>query len=193
MVAEQLVSLFCNGTLYSFERASEHTASWFGGPCEHRFKGIPVGPRPLHKLAHLDQEVMRGLGTPHRVFSLPLLYGLNFSGCEVTYRVAVTEWVEVLELDPEEQSVDFPYPNYPAFLPYAPLRASGSRWCTYREFAEDLPNMADEQPAELLVAVPPPATLGFSMWGPDGDREGVTVVFECDLAERTIRAYNRCT
>jgi hypothetical protein len=53
--------------------------------------------------------------------------------------------------------------------------------------------MADEQPAELLVAVPPPATLGFSMWGPDGDREGVTVVFECDLAERTIRAYNRCT
>ena len=192
MIAEQLVTMFCNGTAYSFERASEHSSSWFGGPSEHRFTGVPVGSRPLHKLVHLAQEVIRQLGTPHRAFSLPLLYGLNFSGCEVRYRVKVTGWIEILELDPPESSEDFPYPNYPPILPYAPLRASGSRRCAYREFAEDIPNMANEQPAELIVAVPPPATLGFSMWGPDDDAGMVTVVFECDLGERAVRAYNRC-
>jgi hypothetical protein len=67
-----------------------------------------------------------------------------------------------------------------------------TRRCAYREFAEDIPNMANEQPAELIVAVPPPSTLGFSMWGPDDDAGMVTVVFECDLRERAVRAYNRC-
>ena len=52
--------------------------------------------------------------------------------------------------------------------------------------------MAEEQPAELIVAVPPPATLGVSLWGQSGDEDGATVVFECHLGDRKVRAYNRC-
>ena len=40
------------------------------------------------------------------------------------------------------------------------------------------PNVPDRQPAELVVIVPPPATLGVSYGQDAGDFEGVTIVFE---------------
>ena len=48
------------------------------------------------------------------------------------------------------------------------------------------------EPAELIVAVPPPATVGLSFWN-DGDLDGVTIVFECDLKNKEVRAYNVTT
>ena len=43
---------------------------------------------------------------------------------------------------------------------------------------------------ELVVAIPPPATLGVSLWGM-GDGDDVTILFECDLADRVVYASNR--
>ena len=45
------------------------------------------------------------------------------------------------------------------------------------------------QPTELVVAVPPPAIIGMSFWG-GGDGDDVTIVFECDLKKREVKAYN---
>jgi hypothetical protein len=63
------------------------------------------------------------------------------------------------------------------------------RRCSYEEFAQAFPNMPGLQPTELVVAVPPPATLGVSLWGM-GDGDDVTILFECDLADRVVYASN---
>jgi hypothetical protein len=49
--------------------------------------------------------------------------------------------------------------------------------------------MPEKQPAELMVAVPPPATIGLSFWD-SGDRDGVTIVFECDLKKKEVKVYS---
>jgi hypothetical protein len=194
MSAEKLVTMFCNDTVYSFERESEHSAFTFGGPFETGLilKGFPTGPRPLQLVARLSLDRIPELWKRYRFFELPLFYGFTYSGCELKYRITLTA-IEIVELWPEESSDDFPYANYPPLLPYVPLKLSEARPCLYSEFAEEFPNIAEEQPAELIVAVSPPATIGVSLWGPSGDLEGVVVLFECSLTEKTIRAYNKCT
>jgi hypothetical protein len=196
MSAEQLVSLFYDGSVYSFERSHEHSPFTFGRPLEGtlRFPGVPKDDRPLHMVASLYLGRIPKV-TKHYGFQteLPLIYGFTYSGCEIKYRVKITGNIEILKLSPTKSCHDFPYKNYPPILPYVPLKISKPRRCTYSNFVEEIPNMDEKQPAELIVAVPPPATLGFSLWGPMGDAEGVVVVFECSVADRTVRAYNVCT
>jgi hypothetical protein len=71
-----------------------------------------------------------------------------------------------------------------------PLQIGETRTASYAEFAQAFPNMPEPQPTELVVAVPPPATLGVSLWGWGGG-EDVTILFECDLADRVVYASNR--
>jgi hypothetical protein len=52
--------------------------------------------------------------------------------------------------------------------------------------------MPEKQSAEMVVAIPPPATIGLSFWD-IGDGDGVTIVFECDLQKRQVRAFNVTT
>jgi hypothetical protein len=52
--------------------------------------------------------------------------------------------------------------------------------------------MPEKQSAEMIVAIPPPATVGLSFWD-CGDLDGVTIVFECDLQKRQVRAFNVTT
>jgi hypothetical protein len=196
MSAEQIVRLFYDGTVYSFERAYEHSPFTFGGPFEgtQRFSRGPRADPPLHMVASLSLGRIPKLGKRYGFQpELPLIYGFIYSGCEIKYRMKITGTIEILKLSPTTSCDDFPYKNYPPILPYVPLKISEPRRCTYSKFVEEIPNMAEKQPAELIVAVPPPATLGFSLWGPMGDAEGVVVVFECSVADRTVRAYNVCT
>lgn len=44
--------------------------------------------------------------------------------------------------------------------------------------------------AAMIVAVPPPASVGLSPWGDHGDGDGVTIVFECELQNRIVSAFN---
>jgi hypothetical protein len=191
---EPLVEAFSGDHIYTFTRTDRHSQYRFGGPIEiaGQITGVTLGTRPLQFVAELRLDFLLGLQN-HRLWSVPFLYGFQYSGCEILYRLKNTGWIEILELSPGEASDDFPYPNYPALLPYVPLQLATIRDATFAEFARSIPNAADEPPAELIVAVPPPATIGVSLWGPAGDAEDVTVVFECHLADRTIRAYNRCT
>ena len=83
--------------------------------------------------------------------------------------------------------------GYPTLLPYVPLTVREPRSATWEEFSRDYPNMPDEQPEELVAVVPPPMSVGMSLWGRSGDAEGVVIVFECDLDAREVIAYNLCS
>jgi hypothetical protein len=194
MAAEQLVRAYCNGNIFSFERAEAHAESWFGGPFEDKLIGIEYGPKPLHLIARLALGHFTG-STPTQFFAIPLIYGMYYSGCDIEYRIRRADEtdphkIELRKLSPTESSDDWPYPHFPPLLPYVPLQLGETRAASYEEFAEGVPNMPRLQPTELVVVVPPPATLGLSLWG-SGDAEGVTIVFECDLADRVVYACNR--
>jgi hypothetical protein len=190
MAEEQLVFAYCDGTALSFERAHEHSVSVFGGPMEYELSGIVHGPKPLHMIAQLS--AMHLDFPDRRLFDIPLIYGMCYDGCEVEYRVdLISRHVEIRRMSPTESSNHWPYPHYPALLPYVPLKIGETRRCSYAEFAEPFPNMP-EQPTELVVVVPTPATVGVSLWGGlDGD--DVILLFECDLADRMVYAINKCS
>jgi hypothetical protein len=190
MPEEQLVFAYCDGTIFSFERAQTHSGSVFGGPMEVELSGIEHGPKPLHMIVQLASGDVPALGR-HGLYSIPLIYGMCYSGCSIDYRVDSGRKVELLKLGPTQSSDDWPYPNFPLLLPDVPLRVGETRRASYAEFAEAYPNMPEPQPTELVVAIPPPATLGVSLWGWGGG-DDVTILFECDLADRIVYASNRC-
>jgi hypothetical protein len=187
-VAEQLVYAFHAGTMVSFERAASHSASWFGGPLEQSLSGAQHGPKPLHHIATLALHQL-GASARNFVSTIPLLYGLCYDSCDIRYRMVGSTKLELVEMSPSASLENWPYPNYPPLLPYVPLRLGGKRRCSYAWFADRFPNMPEPQPSELVVAVPPPASVGMSLWG-SGDGDGVTIVFECDLQGGMIRSYN---
>lgn len=194
MARETLIFAFHDGTLYTFERGDELSGSWFGGPLEATTSGSAFGPRPLHLIAMLGGEHIPMLKpTLDNNFrsEIPLIYGLQYNGCDLEYRVRSKDDVELLRLAPARSSDDWPYSNYPPLLPYIPLRLSHApRRTSYDDFAGRFWNMPDQQSAELVVAVPPPATVGMSLWGYWGDAEEVTIVFECDLKGGIVKATN---
>ncbi|HEX5213006.1 MAG TPA: hypothetical protein VFW22_14880, partial [Pseudolabrys sp.] len=164
MLSEPLVFAFHADRLYTFERAERHSPSAFGGPLPAHISGRPFGPRPLHLIARLAGRHIPAL-SDNQLFDLPLIYGMNYDGCCLDYRVEYGHKVELTAIEPATSSDDWPYANYPPLLPYVPLRLDDTpRVERYREFAERFPNMPEEQPAELIVAVPPPASLGVSFW-----------------------------
>ena len=64
------------------ERARKHSESVFGGPMEAELSGIEHGPKPLHIIARLGSGHLPALGG-HRLYSLPLIYGMCYEGCEL--------------------------------------------------------------------------------------------------------------
>ena len=191
-VSEQLVFAFHDKTLYRFERADTHTASAFGGPMVSEVVGVKYGPKPLHMIARLGSLHIPGLGASY-LSEIPLIYGMYYSGCDLFYRIEYGHKIELQRLDPSQSMDQWPYSDFPPLLPYVPLRLTDvPRGASYDEFAAMFPNMSDQQPADLVVAVPPPATVGVSLWG-IGDGDGVTIVFECDLEAKLVHAHNVTT
>jgi hypothetical protein len=191
-MSEPLVFAFHDGRLYTFERAETWSASHFGGPLPYTITGKSFGPKPLHAIVTLGSRHIPALDRPY-LSQLPLVYGMHYDGCELEYRVNFSHDIEVLRTVPATSSDNWPYASFPPLLPYMPLRLSDTpRLTSYEEFASRFPNMPETQAAELIVAVPPPATIGLSLWG-DGDGDDVTIVFECDLDDRLVSATNRTT
>jgi hypothetical protein len=118
---------------------------------------------------------------------IPLLFGLRFSGCDICYEVESESAVQLMDLMPARPTEDYPYENYPSILPYVPLRLGRKERLTYSKFSQEFPNMNERQPADVVIAVPEPTTLGISLWGSHGGL--VTVVFEYDFHHGTVSAY----
>ena len=187
MQGEPLVFAFHADRLYTFERAPRHSPSVFGGP-PPEIIGRPFGPKPLHLIARLAGWHIPALNQ-NFLFDLPLIYGMNYDGCSLGYRLDHRK-VELTAIEPAASSDDWPYPNYPLLLPYVPLRLDDTpRVESYDTFAARFPNMPETPPAELIVAVPTPAALGVSLWAPS-DPDNITIVFACDLKRHTVNACN---
>lgn len=192
-MAEALVFAFHDNALYTFRRTDRYSASVFGGPCRAKLTGVSFGAKPLHHIARLGAAHIPVLGD-HHMFDLPLIYGMYYDGCQISYRIAYGHHVELLGILPKTSLEDWPYSHFPPLLPYVPLQLDGKpRRMTYNEFAARFPNMREKQNAEMIIAVPPPASVGLSLWGDGGDAEEVTIVFECDLKSGIVSASNVCS
>jgi hypothetical protein len=180
---------------YEFARAHQYSPTVFGGPGEIVLGGVRHGPAPLHFIGRVSAVHVPILAEQRPLFGLPLLYGMRYSGCRLSYRLdrRSDRKVSLTSLTPRRSSRDWPYEHYPSLLPYVPLEIKQRRRMSYRAFARKYPNLANTQPASLVVVVPPPFSIGVSLWGPVGDAEEVTIVFECDVSRNTVEAYNICT
>jgi hypothetical protein len=185
MNRETLVSAFHDGKLYEFERTYQHSASVFGGPMPSKITGQAFGPKPLHRIACMHGSDIKALSAAH-IYELPLVFGMHYSGCELSYRVKYRYEIEVLRITPAESLDDWPYSNFPPLIPYVPLQLRNTpRDITYDEFAARFPNMPDEA-AGLIVCVSEPETIGLSFWE---TWSNVTVIFQCDLRSREVTSF----
>ena len=190
-MAETLIIAFDGSATYSFGRAEQRSFSVFGGPMDHKVSGKKSAFYRLHHIARLNHNLLPILGPPRYVFDLPLLYGICYDAGTFTYQF---EHYDITVLDgPDKPADDYPYRDFPPLLPYVPLAVTKRKKQSWRAFAADFPNMKDDQPSELVVVIPPPMTIGVSLWGREGDAEGVAMVFECDLNAKKITTYNVCT
>ena len=64
--------------------------------------------------------------------------------------------------------------------------------CSSDLFSEFLAQKDKIEADELVVVVPPISDLGMSLWGDDGDAEGVQIIFRCDVQSWRVRVYNEC-
>lgn len=189
--AEELILVYHEGLVVPFVRSGVHTGSLFGGPIEHEIRGVPFGPRGLHQFGVISERHLPKLAAKHKIPDLPLFYGLSFNDCRMSYTFD-GDAVEVVSIEPAKSTENWPYPNYPANLPFVSLDVGKTRRQDWRDFAAQVVNLGEDQPSEIVAIVKPPATIGHSLWGRIGDAEGVTVVFECSPKTRTVVAYNVC-
>jgi hypothetical protein len=165
----------------------------------HRFGG-PLGldvrkGGPLQRVLTLSLKDPMLADVMPKVAELPLVYGFTFNGCRVEYRVVDDGRIEVVQMTPGKPSRDWPYARYPAAFPQRRfgLRSEGRvEPDRVSELAWQGVEHADAG-AILVAIVPPNEIYGVSLWGEDGDAEGVQVVFEVDPATGTVTAYNQCT
>jgi hypothetical protein len=139
-----------------------------------------------------DDPVL-GLWMPE-LSELPLVYGFVFDECRLKYRVVGDREIEMLHMKPKRITDDWPYPNYPAFFPEKRLglRSDGA---IEPDRVEELTwqGLESIDPAiDALVIVPQSRGYGVSLWGEDGGAEDVQVIFEIDVAARTVAAANQC-
>lgn len=190
--SEELVSVHVDGRTYSFTRGDSEAGSIFGGPLERALRGVRFGPARLHHIATLTSRSLPQLAAPKYIFSLPLVYGMRFEGCELEYVFGTNE-IDIRRIAPTESSEGWPYIDYPPLLPYLPIDVVTDQAEDWDTFSAKFPNLPEVQPAELVAVVPPPLEIGQSLWGRSGDLECVCVVFECHLSEKRVRVYNVCS
>ena len=185
---ETLIAVHTQGCTYYFEASQQDSESVYGGPLKQSLSGIATGQAPLQHIATLSQAQLPMLKNG----DLPLLYGFQYSGCELDYQYSA-DAVDVQSLSPHESTDGWPYDDYPALIPRLMLKLSKVQVESWQVFSARYPNLPAQQAAELVVITPPPLNIGHSLWGEDGDAEEVCVVCECDLTHKTARSYNICS
>jgi hypothetical protein len=178
------------GRTLLFQRSEHRSQSWFGGPIEDSLLGVALPVRP-HLIASLHLSDLKPALQAGPI-EIPLIYPMRHSGGHMFYSFEYGA-IQLTEVTPREASSDWPYIGYPEILPYHSLSVGSVIEESWDEFLDRAPNLPEDQEAELVVLVPPPIGLGFTMWGRYGDFEDATLVFECDLAKSRVETYNICS
>jgi hypothetical protein len=200
-----LLSAYFNGVAHHFDVTKEFTTSYFGGPLEQKMYGPFRNSSKLHQIAVIGSSDRPDKAVRYKR-DLPLLYGLRFSGCDVAYQSinrqvdvpgrdspVIQAGIVITELWPDDPTDGWPYPNFPRSLPYLQIKEVYREPSTWSEFGESIFDGRNDPPAPLVFAMTPPSSVGVSIWGRDGDMEGVVIVWEIDPETDSVRAYNRCT
>jgi hypothetical protein len=138
---------------------------------------------------------------------MSLFFGMRYDGCKLLYRVPVMQaanaqyirdtldTTEIVSMSPSKAASDWPYRGYPEILPYIPLAIESRETITPEQFARQLTWQGLEafSGEELVVVVPAISRLGVSMWGRDGDNEGVQLIFRYRYDAKEIAAVTQCT
>lgn len=184
---------YYNGKAIAFTRSDHHSFSYFGGPGECRIEGLSHGPKPLH---HIATVTPRDFAVDKTGFgrAVPFYYGMCYDGGTVNYHRSGYGKIEITAISPTQSSESWPYPNYPDLLPYFPLKVADCVAMDADEFSTyTMQGITPNTPDTLLLVVPPNPLMGVSLWGPSGDAENVQIIFECDMAQGTVKAYNVCS
>ena len=179
--------VFSRGYCYFFEPSPRQSSTYFGGPSEFAVFGAKHGPAQLHHIMHLGQQEIPAIDW---IIGLPLFYGIQFDGCRLEYRMT-GRGCAVTRMRPRKSTKAWPYAGYPPLLPFVPMQVARRERMTAAQLRKLL--WQDIELDELVCVVPPIVQFGHSLWGPGGDAEDVLIVFECDIAKRTVRATNQCT
>lgn len=175
----------------------------FGGTRNASWTGLSKGCKP-HLVLDLNPATLPfplPRGSP--VFQrLPLYHPLKASdGPEMLYR-AESNGLLVATKSPAAKRADrdWPYPDYPAFLPPRGLAIEGPFPVPFvalfplggdRVFSvQDLPEDADKFLIVFVQACE--AGLGVSLLGPDAESEGAQIVFFINPETGTVWTYNQC-
>ncbi|RZT29093.1 hypothetical protein [Cupriavidus agavae] len=191
---ERFVHAYYDGACYMFAHQVEisESASTFGGEHGYQFAGILHGPAPLQQVVRLSQKDF-GWSDPEDMPlpELPMLFGFSYDGSYVEYTVSNDRTLTVERMHPTESLPSRPYENFPTSFPAIALTLVERRPMSYEEFSDGWWN-TPKTPPDILVMVPPPRRLDFSIWDAEAVNAGVVVVFECHLRERRICAYSVC-
>jgi hypothetical protein len=188
-VSPTLVHVYAQDRHYQLVATETRAHSYFGGPHEMQIGGKACGPAAMHHFVLLSPTDIPLLREHH--LHLPLLFGMQFDGCRLKYHLKSFREIVILDIAPKKSSKDWPYPEYPRYLPYVQLEVRESRRCTWRKFSDPLPNAPNQMPCDVFVAVPPPTNIGMSLWGPTGN-DSVHVVWEFYAESKIVRAYSIC-
>lgn len=194
--------VYTGEALSLLELTSDAQDSFFGGPFELETPG--VDPRiHFHRVMTLAGSLVARSGSSRLIGSIPLIYAFQHDQNEVTYQLHCSKVpgqgyviddtvVHGLMLDPGEVSLDWPYRNYP---PIFPLINMNLRECTSdeRDALRKRHRLCEIEVRddEVLVGVPTNRTLGFSMWGLEGDKQGILLLFKIQLKPLAVTAWHR--
>lgn len=166
----------------------DHT---FGGPLPVDVT-LPPGAA-LHMVMTVECSAIAALSALP-VARLPVVYPFRHSGGLIEYTVAVDGAVEVEHVHGPVPVDGWPYEGYPSAFPRTLLAAAPPLSASLDRVRDLLPQGLDDASSDdLVLLVPSPLPFGVSLWGEDGDAEGVVCVFVLSPGEGRVRAHNQCT
>ncbi len=177
----------------SFKISDRFGPNFFGGPGQYIFKGQEFGPKKLHHIASLSINDV-GLNKYDFGSIIPLYYGMCYDGCELKYKFNLYNKITIEHISPKQSSSNWPYEDYPNYLPYYPLCIDKTYDVSNEIFLERVCQSICEIPEQaMIIVIPPNPTLGVSMWGADGDAEEIELVFIFDTDRGVIQTSNVCS
>jgi hypothetical protein len=159
---EELVVIYHAGWVTPLVRSAAHSLSFFGGPLDRGVTGAHLA-KPLHQIATIHLSHLQAFDNPHQVWRLPLVYGLSYDSGLLHYSFKDHANIAIAPGTLGEPTPNWPYRSYPELLPYVPLEVGKPTQETWEALYGRAPSLPSSQPSDLVVLVPAPATIGFSM------------------------------
>lgn len=167
-----------------------------GGAIRADQRGLELGTRPLQRIAQLSAglplvDALRAAGHVDG-HGLELFYGLAYSGCRMAWRCTPGR-CELVELEPRQAELDWPYPGAPDELPLEAWAVAERRPWPAERVSDEFLDGDPLGPEEGLVVIPPLRPGGVPLWDPEGEAEGVQILFRVHVGTGCVRAWNRCS